>query len=97
MTYKFQYCNIDGMNKLQHYIKTQCMSQSKLATAIGLKQSAISKYIRGERFPSRNIILKIEKATDGYVRPSDWYVDNTEQPSKDDIVAQKGERKVNDD
>lgn len=85
------------MNKLQLYLHNHKISQANFAINLKVTRDAISKYIRGERFPRPEIILKIEKATDGYVRPSDWYVDNTEQLSKNDIVAQKGERKVNND
>lgn len=61
------------MFKLKSYIKEQGVTQRNFAKLLGITPNAISKYLANQRFPNRDIILKIEKATNGYVRPSDWY------------------------
>lgn len=61
--------------KLKQYLETTKTSQAALAEALNLSQAAISRYVRGDRFPDRETILKIERATKGKVKPRDWFSD----------------------
>lgn len=62
--------------KLKTYLETTKTSQKTLAEEINVTQAAISRYVQGLRFPDRETILKIEKATKGRVKPRDWFADD---------------------
>ncbi|KFB11063.1 Helix-turn-helix protein [Nitratireductor basaltis] len=64
--------------KLKQYLETTGTSQATLADALRISQAAISRYVRGERFPDRNMILKIQRATKGKVKPRDWFEEEGE-------------------
>jgi len=61
------------MEKLRRYLESKNIPQHEFGSRIGVTQPAISRYVLGERFPEPEIILKIEKATGGYITPTDWY------------------------
>ncbi|WP_244444549.1 helix-turn-helix domain-containing protein [Nitratireductor basaltis] len=70
------YCRF--IMKLKQYLETTGTSQATLADALRISQAAISRYVRGERFPDRNMILKIQRATKGKVKPRDWFEEEGE-------------------
>lgn len=59
--------------KLTQYLTDNGISETAFAERIGCGQATINRYINGKRFPEREMILKIEEATDGAVSPADWY------------------------
>lgn len=61
------------MEKLKTYLKHNRLTHKAFADAVGVTQAAINRYVNGVRFPARNIIVKIEKATNGEVAVTDWY------------------------
>ncbi|WP_212113007.1 helix-turn-helix domain-containing protein [Bartonella queenslandensis] len=69
------------MEKLKSYLIRNKLSQAEFGRQVGVAQSTINRYLRGLRFPEPEIVLKIEKTTNGIVRPVDWYVDLYPRPS----------------
>jgi transcriptional regulator with XRE-family HTH domain len=62
---------------LKEYIEAQTpkLSHAAFGARIGVTQAAINRYVRGVRFPSPEMIRKIQDATDGNVKVSDWYAE----------------------
>lgn len=60
-----------GLSILEGRIKTN-MTQKKLASLVGTKQSAISSIERGARMPSLSMLNKIAKAFKTYLIPPDF-------------------------
>jgi predicted transcriptional regulator len=58
--------------KLAQYLSNKRIPQSDFANRIGVTQVAVSRYVTGLRTPSLDLILKIERATKGAVKPKDW-------------------------
>lgn len=61
---------------LKEYIDAQTpkLSHAAFGAKIGVTQATINRYVRGDRFPSPEMIRKIHDATDGNVKVSDWYL-----------------------
>lgn len=60
--------------KLQDFIKSNDgMTHASFGALVGVTQATINRYVRGERFPSPDMIRKIEAATSGKVSVIDWY------------------------
>lgn len=59
--------------KLAKYLSDNKLTETAFAEILGVSQVTINRYIRGDRFPVREIILKIEDATGGQVSAADWY------------------------
>lgn len=49
------------------------ISHASFGESVGVTQATINRYVRGERFPSPDMIRKIQDATNGSVTVSDWY------------------------
>lgn len=62
-----------GVMKLGTFIKSREMSHEAFGKLVGVTQATINRYVRGERFPSPEMIRKIHDATDGSVAVADWY------------------------
>ncbi len=60
---------------LKEFIKAQDpkLSHAAFGERVGVTQATINRYVRGDRFPSPDMIRKIETATDGKVTVADWY------------------------
>lgn len=58
---------------LQDFIKANDMTHASFGALVGVAQATINRYVRGERFPSPDMIRKIEAATEGKVCVADWY------------------------
>ena len=56
---------------LKEYLEKNRIKQADFAEITGLKQAMISLYINGQRRPSPETALKIEKATGGEVKAVD--------------------------
>ncbi len=57
-------------DKLRAYLGTA--KQDEIAAKWGCTQPTVSRYERGDRFPNREMALKIDKATDGDLPFSLW-------------------------
>jgi len=62
---------------LKDYLSDQNMTQAEFAELLGVTHQAVNQWLRGRRFPRRELVVKIEKITGGNVKPSDWYVSNS--------------------
>lgn len=58
---------------LRRYLSCNAITQADFACDLGVTQATISRYVRGERFPSPDTIKAIHRATDGNVSIADWY------------------------
>jgi len=58
---------------LEKFLETKPMTQAAFADLVGVKQATINRYIRSERFPSPEMIRKIEEATNFKVKVMDWF------------------------
>lgn len=61
------------MEKLGTYLKDKGLSHEAFAKEVEATQATITRYVRGDRFPTPQMIVKIAKATNGEVSASDWY------------------------
>lgn len=59
--------------KIGTFIKSREMSHEAFGKIVGVTQATINRYVRGERFPSPEMIRKIHEATEGAVSVADWY------------------------
>lgn len=61
---------------LEEYLTNQApkLSHSDFGDRIGVTQAAISRYLKGERFPSPELIRKIQAATNDAVTANDLLV-----------------------
>lgn len=60
---------------LEQYLKKHNpkISHRAFADLVGVTQATINRYVRNERFPSPEMISKIQLATKGAVKVADWY------------------------
>jgi transcriptional regulator with XRE-family HTH domain len=69
----------DLVREARHYA---CLSQAELATAVGTKQSVISRWERGHEAPRADTLAKVLRAcgyeTDVVLRPRDTGVDRAQ-------------------
>lgn len=59
--------------KLAQYLTTTKISQSAFAEVIRVTQPAVNRYVNERRVPDTDTIKRIEIATGGKVRWSDWH------------------------
>lgn len=59
--------------KLDQYLTSRGISRSDFGKAVGVTPVAITRYINGNRFPDKDMILRIESETSGEVAVRDWY------------------------
>lgn len=59
--------------KLQDFLKENSLTHAAFAEMVGVRQATINRYVRGERFPSPDMIKTIQKVTAGRVAVADWY------------------------
>ena len=52
---------------LQNYIEKKEVTQTHMANLVGIKKAHMSLLVRGQRRPSPDLALRIQKATDGAV------------------------------
>lgn len=58
--------------ELQEYLKKRNLTTEQFAKLIAVSQGAVSRYATGKRFPSRDILRRIDAATKGKVRANDF-------------------------
>lgn len=61
------------MATLSEYLRDRKMSGKTFGELVNVSQATINRYCSGKRFPDKDMILRIESATKGKVRPADWY------------------------
>lgn len=61
------------MQNLREHIDSLGISQNAFADRIGVSKGYLSQILSGKREPSRDLIQKINAATDGAVPPSIWF------------------------
>ena len=62
-----------GMQNLRQHIDHLGISQTAFAERLGVSKSYLSQILSGKREPSRDMIQRIDKATDGRVPPAVWF------------------------
>lgn len=63
------------MENLRQHIDSIGISQNAFADRIGVSKGYVSQILSGKRMPSREMIKKIDSATNGSVPPSVWFED----------------------
>ncbi len=58
--------------KFKVWFESSGLSQTEFAKKVKITQSAVSHLLKGRKSPSLDLILRIEKATGGRVKPNDW-------------------------
>lgn len=58
--------------KFRAWFESSGLSQTQFAKKVNVTQSAVSHLLKGRKSPSLDLILRIEKATGGKVKPNDW-------------------------
>ncbi len=58
---------------LKDYLETADKTLSEFAREVGVGRGTIHNLVSGRRKPSASLVFKIEKATSGKVRLSDFY------------------------
>lgn len=71
------------MNKLEKYLKHQCISQRGFAKKIGTTPNNLSLLVKGKSTPSLRLAYEIEKHTGGLVTFYDWLPPDTVKDIKD--------------
>lgn len=64
---------------LKTYLKSVGMTETAFAEKLNVSQVTINRYVLGKRFPSPEMILRISAATNGKVKPADWYAQVAEK------------------
>jgi len=59
--------------KLETYLSERDIKPSAFAVEIGVAPSTITRILRGERSPGFDLVMRIQRATEGSVRAEDWY------------------------
>ena len=72
---------MQGM-KLTEYLDQPNQTATALAAKVGCEVSTITRLARGERSPSIDLALKIERATNGDVTISDLALVSASNPSE---------------
>jgi len=58
--------------KLETYLTERNKKPTVFAAEIGVSPSTITRIIKGERSPGFDLVMKIQAATKGRVKPADW-------------------------
>lgn len=58
--------------KLETFLTERNKKPSVFAAELGVSPSTITRIIRGERSPGFDLVMRIQAATKGKVKPSDW-------------------------
>jgi len=58
---------------LKEYIKINKISQARFARRCGISRSAINHFIAGRRYPNPETMRRILLATNGEVKPNDFF------------------------
>jgi len=72
--------------KLGTWLKANGIARSEFALALGCSHVAVTRYVLGDRFPERDILIAIYVATNGEITPND-FVDLPDLSSRLQCVA----------
>lgn len=67
---------------LKEYLETTKTRQEDFAALIGVRQGTVSRLANGERWPSRETIVRVAEATNGLVSISDWVGEMTQEAAE---------------
>ncbi len=67
---------------LEEWMALTATSQGQLARHLGITQTAISRYLSGQRIPRPSVMLDIYEVSDGDVSPDDLVLGQTIKGSK---------------
>ena len=59
--------------RLHEYLKSEDIRPDRFADHIGVSRQAVDRYLHGQRIPEPNVMREIFHATNGKVRPDDFY------------------------
>lgn len=60
--------------KLSDYLSSENVSMSEFARRIEVRNArTVQRYVRGERVPTRSVMERISRETDGRVCPNDFF------------------------
>lgn len=60
---------------IYQYIEKEGMTLSSLADRVGVSRAAMTRYANGQRIPRPDVMLRLSVATDGFVKPNDFYTE----------------------
>lgn len=66
--------------QLKDWLAENPVTQRQFAGRIGVSDSAMSRYLSGDRIPKPAIITRIFQATGGQVTANDWFAPALPQP-----------------
>ncbi|MGN6772509.1 MAG: helix-turn-helix domain-containing protein [Rhizobiaceae bacterium] len=58
---------------LAEYLNSQKMTEAAFADRLNVSQVTVHRYVKGQRFPDRDMILRISELTGARVAPADWF------------------------
>ena len=64
---------------LKDYLKLQRISNNSFSKLLGISPVSLSRYISGERFPEKKILINIYNYTQGFVTPNDFCLENSKE------------------
>lgn len=64
---------------LSEYLKAKKISQAKFARRCNLSRAAICRLVDGNRYPSAETMRRIFLATEGQVKPNDFFNEKMSQ------------------
>jgi hypothetical protein len=61
--------------RLAEYLIRNQITSTEFGAKIGVCSETVRRYVKGERFPNKVILARIEEVTKGKVLPNDLYTD----------------------
>jgi transcriptional regulator with XRE-family HTH domain len=68
-----QHAKLRKIMTLKEYIQINKISQARFARRCGISRSAINHFIAGRRYPNPETMRRILLATNGEVKPNDFF------------------------
>ena len=67
---------------LKEYLKINKITQSKFARRCGITRSAVSHFVANRRYPSPEVLRRIILASNGEVKPNDFFNETMSKVSR---------------
>ena len=61
-----------GVERLKLWMRQHNIPQRSLAEKLGISQPTLSRYLKGDLKPTIDVVKKLDAATNGFMRASDW-------------------------
>lgn len=58
---------------LEKFLHDHQITEAAFAAQLGVSQVTVHRYVKGQRFPDKDTILRIERITEGKVPPAAWF------------------------